>query len=262
MRRGSVYPVDYTKEQLRRVLWIAEGVASAYGSYTLVRSGIWNKEEFYADLGEQITELEGRSANRWQSAEQSSLDAWLEKYSLYNQAEYSVSYYTKGQVLGDLLDILIRDRIGNEKSLDDVLRSLNSNFAKQAKTYRDSRDVQLTVESVAGGSFEEFFGKYVAGADPFPYQQMLALSGLALRTVERRKPALGFFVEHEPNGPFVVSTVDPEGSAAQAGLRVGDVILNWNGGEMPRRVDRWLQEQKAGDFLKLRVRREDKEHKV
>ena len=259
IRPASLDPVDYTQEQYSRALWFAEGVTNTYGSYTLVRSGIWSKEQFYADLGEQITELEGRPANHWQSAERSSLDAWLEKYPLYNQPEYSVSYYTKGQVLGDLLDILIRDRTGNEKSLDDVLRSLNTNFAKQGRTYRDSLDVQLTAESIAGGSFEEFFGKYVAGTDPFPYQQILALAGLSLRTVEHRRPALGFFTEHEPNGPFVVSTVNPEGSAAQAGLRAGDVILNWNGGEVPRRVDRWLQEQKMGDLLKLRVRREDKE---
>jgi predicted metalloprotease with PDZ domain len=259
IRPASLDPVDYTKEQYTRALWFAEGVTNTYASYTLVRSGIWSKERFYADLGEQISELEGRPANRWQSAEQSSLDAWLEKYSLYNQPEYSVSYYTKGQVLGDLLDILIRDRTGNEKSLDDVLRSMNTNLAKRGKAYRDSLDVQLTAEGVAGGSFEEFFGKYVAGAEPFPYQQILALAGLALRTVEHRRPTLGFFVEHEPNGPFVVSAVDSESLAAHAGMRAGDVIVSWNGGEVPRRVDRWLQEQKAGDSLKLRVRREDKE---
>ncbi len=259
IRPASLDPVDYTKEQYTRALWFAEGVTNTYGSYTLVRSGIWSKEQFYADLGEQITELESRPANRWQSAEQSSLDAWLEKYPLYNQPEYSVSYYTKGQVLGDLLDILIRDHTGNAKSLDDVLRLMNANFAKQGKTYRDSLDVRLTAESIAGGSFEEFFGKYVAGTDPFPYQRVLALAGLALRTAEYLRPALGFFVEHEPNGPFVVSTVDSEGPAALAGLRAGDVILKWNGGEVPRRVERWLLEQKAGDSLKLRVRREDKE---
>src|SRR5882762_8445121 len=259
IRPASLDPVDYTKEQYTRALWFAEGVTNTYGSYTLVRSGIWSKEQFYADLGEQITELEGRPANRWQSAEQSSLDAWLEKYPLYNQAEYSVSYYTKGQVLGNLLDILIRDRTGNEKSLDDVMRALNANFAKQGKTYRDSLDVQLTAESVAGGSLAEFFAKYVAGTDAFPYQQILALAGLTLRTVERRKPALGFLLEHEPSGPFVVSTVDSEGPAAHAGLLPGDVILNWNGDEVPKRVEHWLQEQKAGDLLKLRVRREDKD---
>jgi predicted metalloprotease with PDZ domain len=259
IRPASLEPVEYAKEQYTRALWFAEGVTNTYASYALVRSGIWSKERFYADLGEQITELESRPANRWQSAEQSSLDAWMEKYPLYNQPEYSVSYYTKGQVLGNLLDILIRDRTGNEKSLDDVLRSMNTNFAQQGKTYRDSLDVQLTVESVAGGSFEEFFGKYVAGTEPFTYQQILAEAGLTLRTVEHARPALGFFTEHQPNGPFVVSAVDSEGAAAPAGLRAGDVIVNWNGGEVPRRVDRWLQEQKPGDSLKLRVRRDDKE---
>ena len=99
----------------------------------------------------------------------------------------------------------------------------------------------------------------MAGTDPFPYQQTLALAGLTLRTVERRKPALGFFLEHDPSGPFVVSTVDSEGSAAQAGLRAADVILSWNGGEVPRPLERWLQEQKAGDLLRLRLRRDDKE---
>lgn len=259
IRPSSLDPVDDTKEQYTRALWFAEGVTNTYGSYALVRSGIWSKEQFYADLGEQITELESRAANRWQSAEQSSLDAWLEKYPLYNQAEYSVSYYTKGQVLGNLLDILIRERTGNEKSLDDVMRALNASFAKQGKTYRDSLDVQLTAESVAGGSFAEFFAKYVAGTEPFPYQSTLALAGLALRTVERRRPALGFTLEHEPNGPFVVSTVDLEGPAARAGMRTGDIILTWNGAEAPRRVDRWLQEQKPGGLLKLRIRREEKE---
>jgi predicted metalloprotease with PDZ domain len=259
IRPASLDPVDYTKEQYTRALWFAEGVTNTYGSYTLVRSGIWNKEQFYADLGEQITELEGRPANRWQSAEQSSLDAWLEKYPLYNQPEYSVSYYTKGQVLGDLLDILVRDRTGNEKSLDDVLRLMNTNFAKQGKTYGDSLDVQLTAETIAGGSFEDFFRKYVAGTDPCPYQQILGLAGLALRTVERRRPALGFSVERGPGGSFIISTVDSDGPAAQAGLQAGDVIINWNGGEVPRRLERWLQEQKSGDLLRLRVRREEKE---
>ena len=259
IRPASLEPVDYAKEQYTRALWFAEGVTSTYGSYTLVRSGIWSKEQFYADLGNQISELEARPANRWQSAEQSSLDAWLEKYPFYNQPEHSVSYYTKGQVLGDLLDILIRDRTDNEKSLDDVLRSLNTDFAKQGKAYRDSLDVRLTAERIAGASFEEFFRKYVAGVEPFPYQQILALAGLDLRTMEHRRATLGFRAERDSNGMFFVKTVEAEGLAAQAGLREGDAIINWNGGEVPRRLERWAREQKPGDVLKLRVRREDKE---
>jgi predicted metalloprotease with PDZ domain len=250
--------VDYAKEQYTRALWFAEGVTNTYGAYTLVRSGIWSKEQFYADLGAQITELESRPANRWQSAEHASLDAWLEKYPLYNKPEYSVSYYAKGQVLGDLLDILIRDRTNNEKSLDDVLRAMNTEFAKRGKTYRDSLDVRLTVEKIAGSSFEEFFGKYVAGIEPFPYRQVLRLAGLELRITSRQRPTLGFTTEPGINGTLVVQEIVADGPAAQAGLRAGDNILVWNGGEVPRRTDRWLREQRPGDLLKLWVGRGEK----
>ena len=259
IRPATLEPVDYTKEQYTRALWFAEGVTSTYGSFTLVRSGIWSKERFYEDLGEQITELEGRPANRWQSAEQSSLDAWLEKYSLYNQPEFSVSYYTKGQVLGDLLDILIRDRTNNMKSLDDVLRAMNNDFAKQGKFYRDSLDVRLEAEKLAGGSFEEFFRKYVAGSEPFPYSPILSLAGLKLQTTEHRRAILGFTAERDASGSLTVRSVEEDASAAQAGLRGGDAIITWNGAEPPRRPGRWVTEQNPGDVLKLRVRRDDKE---
>jgi len=259
IRPTTLEPVDYTKEQYTRALWFAEGVTSTYGSFTLVRSRIWSKERFYEDLGEQITELEGRPANRWQSAEQSSLDAWLEKYQLYNQPDYSVSYYTKGQVLGDLLDILIRDSTNNAKSLDDVLRSMNKDFAKQGKFYRDSLDVRLEAEKVSGGSLEEFFQKYVSGTEPFPYQQTLALAGLELRTTVHRRAILGFSAERDPSGSLTVRSVETDGPATHAGLRVGDSILTWNGSEPPRRPGRWVMEQNPGDMLRLRVRRDDKE---
>ena len=70
-----------------RALWFAEGVTSTYGSYTLERTGLWTKDQFYADLAGQIGEFDSRPAHRWQSVEESSLDAWLEEYDEYRQPE-------------------------------------------------------------------------------------------------------------------------------------------------------------------------------
>jgi predicted metalloprotease with PDZ domain len=259
IRPASLEPVDFTKEQYTRALWFAEGATSTYGAYTLVRTGIWNKERFYEDLGDQISELEERPANHWQSAEQSSLDAWLEKYPLYNGPEYSVSYYTKGQVLGVLLDLLIRDRTDNEKSLDDLLRAMNTDFAKEGKTYRDSLDIRLEAERVAGGSFEAFFRDYVAAAEPLPYQQMFALAGLELRTTEQKRAVLGFSPERESGGTVTVRAVDYGSPASEAGLQPGDVIVSWNGGDLPRSLGRWVRERQPGETVKLRIRRDEKE---
>jgi len=143
-----------------------------------------------------------------------------------------------------------------------VVRSMNNDFAKQGKFYRDSLDVRLEAEKVAGGSFEEFFQKYVSGTEPFPYQQILGLAGLHLRSTERRFATLGFAGEREASGGFVLKAVDADGPASQAGLRVGDAILTWNGGEVPRRPGRWVMDQNPGDLLTLRIRREDKELSV
>ena len=259
IRPATLDPVDYTKEQYTRALWFAEGVTSTYAAYTVLRSQLWSKDEFYFDLSQQISGLEARPANRWQSAEESSLDTWLEKYPLYDRPENSVSYYAKGQVLGVLLDILIRDRTDNEKSLDDVLRAMNNEFAKQNKPYRDSLDVRLTAEQVAGGSFEDFFRDYVSHAKPLPYSHILALAGLDLRTAQRKRPVLGFFAERGASGEVIVQGLDSESSAAQAGLRSGDVILSWNGSEPPRNAERWVYSQKAGSVVRVRIRRDDRE---
>ena len=262
IRPAALEPVDYTKEQYTRALWFAEGVTSTYAAYTVVRTQLWSNEEFYFDLSQQIGGLEARPANRWQSAEESSLDTWLEKYPLYNRPEESVSYYAKGQILGVLLDILIRDRTDNEKSLDDVLRAMNNEFAKRNKPYRDSLDIRLTAEQVAGGSFEDFFRKYVAHAEPLPYSLILPLAGLDLRAAQRKRPVLGFFTERSATGEVVVQNLDAESSAAQAGLGSGDVILSWNGSEPPHNVERWVYSQKVGSTVHLRVRRDDREMSI
>lgn len=262
IRPASLEPVDYTHEMYTRALWFAEGVTNTYASYALVRTGLWSKQTFYQDLSGQISELEGRPAERWQSAEQSSLDAWLEKYALYNQPQRSVSYYTKGQVLGVLLDLLIRDRTDNQKSLDDVLRIMNRDFAKEGKFYRDSLDIRLSAEKVAGVPMEDFFGKYVSGAEPLPYTEVLARAGLELQQREIIHAVMGFTVERDPNGPWTVRAVDADGPAAKSGLLVGDEIVRWNKGEPPRRAERWITQQKPGEILRLRMRRDDKEQNI
>jgi len=198
IRPQTLEPVDYSKEQYTRALWFAEGVTSTYGAYTLERTQLWSKEDFYNDLAAQITELESRPAHKWQSVEDSSLDAWLEKYDDYNLPARSISYYNKGQILGVILDLAIRDATDNRKSLDDVMRSMNEQYAKQHKFYDDSEGIRAVVEQVAGTSFQDFFRRYVAGVEEIPFDKFLDLAGLQLKT-ESAKAGGAYSITEAPH---------------------------------------------------------------
>jgi predicted metalloprotease with PDZ domain len=254
--------VDYTKENWTRALWFAEGVTSTYGSYTMVRSGLWSREQFYNDLAGQIMELESRPAHVWKSAEEASLDAWLEKYNQYRRPEYSISYYNKGQLLGVLLDVLIRDASDNRAGLDDVLRDLNENFAKRGRYYDETKDLRAAVERAAGKSFGDFFSKYVSGSEELSCKGVLALAGLRLKALGQLRADLGFSVGRGPDAVPTVMQLDSASAAGKAGLREGDVLLELNGAAMPRNATNWLREHQPGESVRLKVRRNGVEREV
>ena len=259
IRPQTLEPVDYAKEQYTRALWFAEGVTSTYSAYTLERAGLWSKDQFYTDLGQQITELESRPAHKWQSAEESSLDAWLEKYDAYNLPDRSVSYYNKGQLLGVMLDLAIRDATDNHESLDDVMRLMNDEYAKQHKFYNDSEGIRAAAEKVSGSNLGDFFARYVAGAEEIPYQKFLATAGLELKADSSNGPDLGFAPGRSAGGGVPVIYIEEGGAAEAAGLQAGDVILLVNGQEPPRGRRGFLRDLHAGDTVKLHVNRDGQE---
>jgi predicted metalloprotease with PDZ domain len=259
LRPQALEPVDYAKEQYTRALWFAEGLTSAYGSYTLERSGLWSKDQLYADLAQQISELEGRPAHAWQSAEESSLDAWYEKYEMYNRPDRSISYYNKGEILGVLLDLQIRNASDNRKSLDDVLRKLNLEYAQQGKYYDESEGIRAAVDEVAGVSFAEFFHKYVAGTMKVPYGEFLTAAGLALKQETRQTADLGFWPGFAPGTGMQVTAVEAGGRAEAAGLRAGDLLLRLNGEDVMKDPYRIFRTLFPGQNVKLHVRRGSEE---
>lgn len=255
IRPQTLQPVDFTKEMWTRALWFAEGVTSTYASYTMVRTGLWSHEQFYNDLAQQFTTLDARPAHRWQSAEGSSLDTWLDKYDYYDRPEVSISYYNKGQILGVMLDLAIRNATDNHKSLDDVMRGMDDDYAHRGRFYDDSAGVEQEAEKVAGRSFKYFFQKYVSGTDDIPYGDFLRFAGLDVKVQQRAIPDFGFEVSRGRNGPIQIGAVAAGSSAAQAGLQSGDVLLQLDGQPFPRFAQRWLLHHSPGDKVELRIGR-------
>ncbi|MGB6820872.1 MAG: PDZ domain-containing protein [Candidatus Acidiferrales bacterium] len=255
IRPQTLEPVDFTKEMPTRALWFAEGVTSTYAAYAMVRTGLWSHDQFYFDLAQQFTALDSRPARHWQSAEESSLDTWLDKYDYYDRPEVSISYYNKGQILGVLLDLEIRDATDNRKSLDDVLRAMDDDYAHRNRFYNDSAGVEQEAEKVSGRSLKDFFAKYVAGTDDIPYDDFLHIAGLTATKQRQAIADFGFEVSRGRSGPLQVAAVTPGSGAQQAGLQAGDFLLKLDGQPSPRFAQRWLLSHAPGDKVKLQIER-------
>jgi predicted metalloprotease with PDZ domain len=262
IRPQSLEPVDYTREMWTRSLWFAEGVTNTYGAYALERTGLWSTQQFYANLADEARELQSRPAHRWQSVEQSSLDAWYEKYPLYTRPDESISYYNKGQIVGVLLDILIRDRTDNRASLDDVLRALNEEYAKGGRFYEESEGLRAVMENVirkkapsADADLSDFFRRYISGSDEIPYSDFLARAGWTIRDTSQRRATLGFTVNRDNGASASIASVDRESGAREAGLKEGDVLTSLNGEPFPRAPERWLRDHQPDERVTIKVLR-------
>lgn len=178
IRPRSLEPVDYTKENYTTALWFSEGVDSTVGEYVRLRAHLLDEQHYLNHLSEEITDLESRPAHLTQSVEQSSIDAWLEKYPYYGLPERSISYYNKGELLGVLLDLAMRDASKDRECLRELFRWMNEHYAKQGKFFADSAAIREAAETISHANLRDFFDKYVAGTEEIPWDKFFARVGL------------------------------------------------------------------------------------
>ena len=256
IRPQSLEPIDYVRGNDTRDLWFAEGVTSTYGDLTLLRAGLISPKEFYALVAESIQALEQRPARKFQSAEESGREAWLEKYADYYRPERSISYYNKGELLGFALDLSIRHASGNRRGLDDVMRSLNENFARRHRFFSDG-DLERTVREVAPefAATDAFFRDEVRGTADLDWTTYLGYAGLERSTPTVESPSLGFVAVGGFEGPIRVESVEAGSGADRAGLERGDVLLEMNGRPLDGPPSDQLGGMKPGEAVSFRVRR-------
>ncbi|MGA2103367.1 MAG: PDZ domain-containing protein, partial [Candidatus Sulfotelmatobacter sp.] len=254
IRPKTLEPIDYTKENFTRALWFSEGVTSTAEGMILLRAGLLDEQQYLARLGDEITELERRPAHLTQSAEQSSLDAWLEGFGYYRRPERSISYYDKGELLGIMLDLAMRDSSHGHASLRELLQWMNVNDARQGVFFDDSNGVRQAAEAVTHADLGWFFTKYVAGTEEIPWDDFLRSAGLRVEAMTNTVADPGFIGSRNFDGPMAVAAVTPGGEADRAGLQVGDTIVELDGKPAGQESRQQLSRISAGDTLSVKVR--------
>ena len=269
IRPDALGPFDYNQENYTRLLWVAEGITEYYANLIVRRAGLISNEDYLNHLARQIEDFQNTPGREVMSAEEASFDAWIKFYRPdENSVNSQISYYDKGELLGMLLDLEIRRRTDNLKSLDDVMRYLYTEFFQKGRNYTPA-DFQKACESMAGASLEQFFARYVRGHDDLipAYDEILAGAGLRL---EQGGRGIGQADASVPKKAFLGADLDQQGDhlmvisvrsgtpAYEQGLNAKDEIVALDGVRVTKETfDSMVAAKRPGDTARLTVFRFD-----
>jgi predicted metalloprotease with PDZ domain len=288
LRPAGLGPFDYEKEVPTKSLWIAEGLTSYYDDLLLARAGLLTEKQYLAALSKQIETLQTTPGREIHPLEMTSWDAWIKFYRPdENSANSTISYYTKGAVVGFLLDAEIRAASESTRSLDDVMRRAYALYSgERGYTPEEFRAV---VSEVAAKDLSTWLHHAVATTEELRFDAALAFYGLRFKDPDargkgasedaeddgakdggdgedaeesedppRKKAWLGIVTRND-GGRLHLAEVRRDGPGWAHGLNAGDEVLAIDGYRL--RADGWekrLEQYQPGDQVTVLVARRDR----
>lgn len=252
IRPKALEVFDYEQENYTSSLWFSEGTTSYYDMVIPYRAGIFDVKGFLNAIAKDITRLQTIPGRLVQPLSESSWDTWIKLYRREPHSDNNqISYYLKGELVSFLLDLLIREKQGNQRSLDDVMRQMWSEFGQPEIGFTPEQ-LEQVIESIAETSLRDFFQKYLYGLDELPYNQYLEPFGLQLiAETTDETPYLGCKLASE-KGREIIKFVETGSPAEAAGLDIQDELLAINGFKVTSdQFQERLKDYKPGDTVEL-----------
>ena len=183
LRPVGLTQYDYEVENNTRSLWVCEGITSYYEDLFLVRAQLIDRKAYLKRISKVIEKLQTSPGRNVQSLAESSFDTWIKFYRPdENSSNSRVSYYVKGCVVALLLDAKIREVTNDQRSLDDVMRKLYTEFAGQ-RGFTD-QDLLNTVNQVAGVDMSAWLNEHVQTTTELNYEPALKWLGLQFESAK------------------------------------------------------------------------------
>ena len=179
LRPVELGPFDYENETYTTSLWIAEGFTDYYSWLIPPRAGITNTDQFLTEVSGALRTLLLTAGPRVQPVAMASYDTWIKQYRPdENSANTSISYYTKGSLIGLVLDAKIRRLSNDARSLDDVMRGAYALYSG-AHGYTPAQ-FQAVASRVAGVNLGAFFHAALDTTEPLDFTDALDWYGLRI----------------------------------------------------------------------------------
>jgi predicted metalloprotease with PDZ domain len=221
-------PFNYDQECYTSLLWVMEGITSYYDELLLLRAGFYTKADFLNKLQSQINYVEGSPGSRVQPVAHASFDAWIKAYRPNeNSNNTTMTYYSRGAVIGAVLDAYLIQRSKGKQSLDGFMQLLYQKYALDLKRGFSETEFEQELANYCGEDMHAFFTQYVNGTAIIPYQKYFEPMGL--KVTDQTSTLTNFGAALEPGEVLKVRTVRSGSAAEDAGISVGDEILACDG---------------------------------
>ncbi|GAB3539079.1 PDZ domain-containing protein [Pontibacter brevis] len=258
LRPLALGPFNYNQENYTDLLWVSEGITSFYDDLIVRRAGFTTPQRYLDVVAGSITSVENTPGNKIQTVAEASFDAWIKYYRRNeNSNNAEVSYYTKGGVLGQLLNMEIMEATNGDKSLDDVMRYMYKRYYKQLNRGFKEAEFKEALEKVSGRNMDAFFRNYVNGTATPDYNEYFDAAGLRLVNMNEGSnlPSWGATTAVS-DGKVTVRGVNRGSSAYEGGLNVDDEIIAVNGYRVGNDLDRYVGGLRVGDTAEVLITRD------
>lgn len=262
LRPVALGPFDYENENYTSNLWVSEGFTDYYGTLQVERAGLMTSTEYLRRLSDTINKLQTTPGRLIQPVALSSYDAWIKFYRPDENTPNSVvDYYTKGALVGWVLDAKIRRATNGARSLDDVMRTAYQRYAGP-RGFTTEQFIGV-VRETSNADVASWLTRAVSTTEELDYQDALSWFGLEFQKPDTKKndddkppkASLGFNTKND-GGRLVVTQVQRGTPAFDAGVNVEDEIIALDDYRVPPDgLSTRLEQYKAGDTATLTVAR-------
>jgi predicted metalloprotease with PDZ domain len=232
-RAKEMSPYHFQSENYNHLLWISEGHTSYFNDLILLRAGLMMREEFFDNRAKDLLAYQHQPGRFYQSAAESSFDAWIDQNGSERAKNASVNIYTKGRLLALMMDIALRDQTKGEKGLEHLHQYLYAHHRVEQGGF-SAEDVRRGLKVVSGHDWNTWWTDYVDGMHELPLTAMYQSIGMYI-VIEPGKDALQkeeYFTGlkfRETSDDVLITEVERDSPAWHAGLVAGDTIAAVNG---------------------------------
>ena len=142
------------------LLWVYEGLTDYLGIILTARSGLWTNASFQDYLALEAAHLDHTPGRLWRSLADTTVAAPLlyEARAEQESSRRSVDFYDEGDLIWLEADVLIRQKTGGAKSLDDFCKIFCGGQSGPPKVVPYSEDdVVAALNQVTANDWREFF---------------------------------------------------------------------------------------------------------